>query len=188
LEIFEVVVHLLKCKPQCEEAFRRIAWKSSCETFATKRNDLGSISSESRFHKAKGRRTPTLLQRRRTAPQVICYSHFGMRERRYEPTCECLWQRNDGRSSEHHKVMVQPEQGAQQRPRVGRYGETRRPLVLGVGAQHIQLHQSLTDAIVNAVERMLVETLRQTRKQFAKSQRHPIKRVGGGRSNQRLGA
>jgi hypothetical protein len=111
LEIFEVVVHLLKCKPQCEEAFRRIAWKSSCETFATKRNDLGSISSESRFHKAKGRRTPTLLQRRRTAPQVICYSHFGMRERRYEPTCECLWQRNDGRSSEHYKVMVQPEQG-----------------------------------------------------------------------------
>jgi hypothetical protein len=188
LEIFEVVVHLLKCKPQCEEAFRRIAWKSSRETFATKRSDLGSISSESRFHRVKRRRTPTLLQRRRTRPQVICYSHFGMRQRRFEPTCEYLRQRNDGRSSEHYKVMVQPEQSAQQRPRVGRYGETRRPLVLGVGAQHIQLHQSLTDAIVNAVERMLVETLRQTRKQFAKSQRHPIKRVGGGRSNQRLGA
>ena len=47
LEILEVVVHLLKCKPQCEEAFRRIAWKSSRETFATKRSDLGSISSES---------------------------------------------------------------------------------------------------------------------------------------------
>ena len=47
MEIFEVVVHLLKCKPQCEEAFRRITWKSSRETFATKRNDLGSISSES---------------------------------------------------------------------------------------------------------------------------------------------
>jgi hypothetical protein len=80
LEILEVVVDLLKCKPQCEEAFRRIAWKSSRETFATKRNDLGSISSESRFHRVKRRRTPTLLQRRRTRPQVICYSHFGMRD------------------------------------------------------------------------------------------------------------
>jgi len=53
LEIFEVVVHLLKCKPQCEEAFRHIAWKSSRETFATKRNDLGSVSSESRLHRVK---------------------------------------------------------------------------------------------------------------------------------------
>ena len=84
--------------------------------------------------------------------------------------------------------MVQPEQRAQQRPRVGRYRETRRPLVLGVGAQHIQLHQSQTDAIVNALERIQIETLRQSRKQFAKSQRHPIKRLGGGRSDQRMGA
>ena len=61
-------MHLLKCKPQCEEAFRRIAWKSSRETFATKRNDLGNISSESCFHKVKRGRTPTLLQRRRTRP------------------------------------------------------------------------------------------------------------------------
>ena len=41
-------MHLLKCKPQCEEAFSHIAWKSSRETFATKRNDLGSVSSEGR--------------------------------------------------------------------------------------------------------------------------------------------
>jgi hypothetical protein len=44
--------------------------------------------------------------------------------------------------------------------------------VLGFGAHRIHLHQSLTDAVLNAVERIHVEAVRQDRKEFAKSPRH----------------
>ena len=110
-----------------------------------------------------------------------------MRQRRFEPPPEGLGQRTAGRSSDHHKVVAQPEQRAQQRARVGPHGETCRPLVLGFGAHHIHLHQSLTDAVLNAVERIHVETLRQARKQLAKSPRHLIKRAGGCLNDQGMG-
>ena len=80
--------------------------------------------------------------------------------------------------------MAQPEQRAQQRPGVGPHGETRRPLVLGFGAHRIHLHQSLADAVLNAVKRIHVETMRQARKEFAKSPRHLIKCTGGRRADQ----
>ena len=57
-EIFEVVVHLLKRKSECEEAFRRVAGKTSRETLATERSDLGGIGIKSRFHGIERRRTP----------------------------------------------------------------------------------------------------------------------------------
>ena len=69
-------------------------------------------------------------------------------------------------------------------PVSGPDGETRRPLVLGLGAHHIHLHQSLTDAVLNAVERIHVETVRQARKELAKSPRHLIKCAGGRRDDQ----
>src|ERR1039458_5558085 len=71
--------------------------------------------------------------------------------------------------------------------KAGISGETCRPLALGFGAQHIQLHQSPTDAVLNAVERIHIETLRQARKQFAKSPRHLIKCAGGRPSDQWMG-
>ena len=107
-----------------------------------------------------------------------------MRNRRCEPGCEGLGQRRDGRPSDHHQVVAQPEQRAQQRPGVGPHGETRRPLVLGFGAHRIHLHQSLADAVLDAVERIHVETMGQSRKELTKSPRYLIKCSGSRRDDQ----
>jgi hypothetical protein len=157
-------VQLLKRKSDCEETFRLIAGKSSREAVTTKRSDLCGVVIKSRFHRIKRRRMPMGQQGRATRAQVISEGYPGTRKAAIRAELRTPRAGNDGRSSEHHKVVVQPEQRAQQRPRVGPHGETRQPLVLGVGAHHIQLHQSLTDAIVNTVERNQVETLRQARK------------------------
>src|SRR5664280_2295010 len=186
-DIFEVVVHLLKRESEREEAFRHVAGKTSREAVATEHDDLGGIGIKSRFHCIERRRTPTRQQRGPSRAQVIGEGHAGMCQRRFEPHREGLGQRTDGHSSDHHKVVAQPEQRAQQRPRVGPHGETCRPLALGFGAQHIQLHQSPTDAVLNAVERIHIETLCQARKQFAKSPRYLIKCAGGRPSDQWMG-
>jgi hypothetical protein len=54
-------VHLLKREAECKEAFRRIAGKTSRETVATERGDLGSIGRECRFHGIELRRTPVVV-------------------------------------------------------------------------------------------------------------------------------
>ena len=56
--------------------------------------------------------------------------------------------------------------------------------MLGFGAHRIHLHQSLADAVLNAVEQIHVETVRQARKEFAKSPRHLIKCTGSRRADQ----
>jgi hypothetical protein len=58
--------------------------------------------------------------------------------------------------------------------------------MLGFGAHFIHLPQSLADAVLNAVERIHVETVRQARKEFAKSPRHLIKCMGGRTNDQRM--
>ena len=42
-KIFEVLAHLFKRESEREEAFRRVAGKTSRETVATERGDLGGI-------------------------------------------------------------------------------------------------------------------------------------------------
>ena len=116
-EIFEVVVHLLKRESEREEAFRRVAGKTSRETLATERGDLGGIGIKSQFYGIERRRTPTCQQRGSTRAKVVGEGLAGMRHQRFEPRLEGLGQRTGGRSSDHHKVMAQPEQCAQQRPR-----------------------------------------------------------------------
>ena len=49
-EIFKVLVHLLKRESEREEAFRCVAGKTSRDTLATERGDLGGIGIKSRFH------------------------------------------------------------------------------------------------------------------------------------------
>jgi hypothetical protein len=59
LEIFAIVVHLLKCKSECEEALCFIGGEASREAITVERSDLGSIDIKSRFQGVEGRRTPT---------------------------------------------------------------------------------------------------------------------------------
>src|SRR5690349_14277402 len=61
LEVFGIVVHLLKCKSECEEAFRLAAGKSLRETLTTERSDLCGIGVKSGFNGLERGRPPTRL-------------------------------------------------------------------------------------------------------------------------------
>ncbi len=56
--------------------------------------------------------------------------------------------------------------------------------MLGFGAHRIHLHQSLADAVLNAVQRIHVETVGQAGKELAKSTRQLIERSGSRRDDQ----
>lgn len=84
--------------------------------------------------------------------------------------------------------MAQSQQRAQQRTGVGPLAQTRRALVLGFRPYCVRAHQSLTDAVLNAMQRLDVETLAQARQQFAERPRDRIKRAGGGLGDLRMRA
>ena len=111
-----------------------------------------------------------------------------MRQRRLQPHPDRLGQRPDGRSADHHQVVAQSEQRAQQRSGVGAHGDTRGAFALGLGAHRIQSHQGLADAVLDTVQRVHVETLRQAGQQLAQRPRHPIERTGGGFGDLAMGA
>jgi len=139
-EIFEVLAHLIKREPERKEAFGHVAGKASRKTVATQRGDLRGIGFKSRFHGIARWRRLTRQQRGSARAQIMSERPAGLRQRRLESCREGRRQRTDGRSSDYHNVVALPEQCAQQRPRVGSRGETCRPLVLGLGAYHVQLH------------------------------------------------
>ena len=56
-------MHLFKRESEREEAFRRVAGKTSRETVATERGDLGGIGIESQFYGIERRRPPPLATR-----------------------------------------------------------------------------------------------------------------------------
>ena len=72
--------------------------------------------------------------------------------------------------------------------RIGPGGKPCRALALGFGADDIHVHQSLTDAILNTMERVDVEPLRQPGKQRAQGFRHLIERPRGRGDDLRMGA
>ena len=56
-EVPEIAMHLLKGKTEGEEAFRRVAGKTSRQTIATERGDPGGIGGKCRFRGVKRRRS-----------------------------------------------------------------------------------------------------------------------------------
>ena len=153
-EIFEVEVQLLNRESECKETFRRAPGR------ARVRPSLGAWRSRRHRHRAPystalrdggPRRAGSAI---RTGAQIIGEGDPGTRQRRLEPRSEGFGQWNDDRSPDHHKVVAQSEQRAQQRLGVGPYREPLPTVRARPRAHHIHLRQGLSDAVLNAGDRI----------------------------------
>ncbi|GCC43817.1 hypothetical protein chiPu_0027947, partial [Chiloscyllium punctatum] len=160
-----------------EEPLHGIDREAPRQAFAAHRGDLRAIGLQRRIDRRHIGRAAAGTQRRRDRHHIGDDRLADVGERPRQPGLDFRRQRHDRGPPDHDDVMPQPLDGPQQRTRIRPRRQVHRALALGFHARGVQVGHRRADAVLDPVQRIVVETAGQAGEQFGERRREQFQQL-----------
>ena len=151
----------------------------SRQALAAQRGHFGGETVERGCGGVERRRLAARQQRGGAPAQIIVRGFGDAREPGSESRPERLRQRLGRGPADHHEIVPQPQQCAQQGALVGLGCKTGHPLMPGFGRDRVELYDRRADAGLHVPECLLVQAVGKTSKQFGQQPPDQVQQIGG---------